>query len=106
MLNLQSLLCQKSQIKVKYVFSFCIGIALVCKYITKGWKGVEEAYGEKDKSEDLQKVFAYLEAVEKTKHSADEQELIHLIEEQRLGKEQLLTNHLKSKEVWTTFDSN
>lgn len=75
-------------------------IALVCKYITKGWKGVEEAYGEKDKSEDLQKVFAYLEAVEKTKHSADEQELIHLIEEQRLGKEQLLTNHLKSKEVW------
>ncbi|XP_048019892.1 60 kDa SS-A/Ro ribonucleoprotein isoform X1 [Megalobrama amblycephala] len=75
-------------------------VALVCKYITKGWKGVQEAYGDKEISEDLQKVFAYLEAVEKAKHSTDEQELVHLIEEQRLEKEQVLTNHLKSKEVW------
>ncbi|KAK2901393.1 hypothetical protein Q8A67_009508 [Cirrhinus molitorella] len=75
-------------------------VAIVCKYITKGWKGVQEAYGDKENSEDVRKVFAYLEAVEKAKHSTDEQELIHLIEEQRLEKEQILTNHLKSKEVW------
>lgn len=75
-------------------------VALVCKYITKGWKGVQEAYGDKEKLEDLQKVFAYLEAVEKAKHCTDELELIHLIEEHRLEKEQILTNHLKSKEVW------
>uniref|UniRef100_A0A672KKP7 60 kDa SS-A/Ro ribonucleoprotein-like n=1 Tax=Sinocyclocheilus grahami TaxID=75366 RepID=A0A672KKP7_SINGR len=64
------------------------------------WKGVQEAYGDKETSEDVQKVFAYLEAVEKAKRCTDEQELIHLIEEQRLEKEQILTNHLKSKEVW------
>ncbi|XP_057190072.1 60 kDa SS-A/Ro ribonucleoprotein [Triplophysa rosa] len=75
-------------------------VALVCKYITKGWKGVQEAYGDKEKSEDLQKVFAYLEAVEKSKHCTDELELIHLIENYRLEKEQILTNHLKFKEVW------
>ncbi|KAI2667218.1 60 kDa SS-A/Ro ribonucleoprotein [Labeo rohita] len=75
-------------------------VAVVCKYITKGWKGVQETYGDKENSDDVQKVFAYLEAMEKAKHSTDEQELIHLIEEQRLEKEQILTNHLKSKEVW------
>ncbi|XP_051556805.1 RNA-binding protein RO60-like isoform X2 [Myxocyprinus asiaticus] len=67
--------------------------------MTKGWKGVQEAYGDKEKSEDVQKVFAYLEAVERAKHSTDELEIIHLIEEHRLEKEQILTNHLKSKEV-------
>uniref|UniRef100_A0A8C2EV03 Ro60, Y RNA binding protein n=1 Tax=Cyprinus carpio TaxID=7962 RepID=A0A8C2EV03_CYPCA len=75
-------------------------VAVVCKYITKGWKGVHEAYGDKENSEDVQKVFEYLEAVEKAKRCTDEQELIHLIEEQSLEKEQILTHHLKSKEVW------
>lgn len=83
------------------VYLFSIAVALVCKYITKGWKGVQEEYGDKEKSEDLQKVFAYLGAVEKAKHCTDELELIHLIEEHRLEKEQILTNHLKSKEVGT-----
>lgn len=81
------------------VYLFSIAVALVCKYITKGWKAVQEEYGDKEKSEDLEKVFAYLEAVEKAKHCTDELELIHLIEENRLEKEQILTNHLKSKEV-------
>ncbi|CAB1325837.1 unnamed protein product [Coregonus sp. 'balchen'] len=40
------------------------------------------------------------EAGEKVKHSADEIEVTHLIEEHRLEREQLLTDHLKSKEVW------
>lgn len=85
--------------KAERVFLFFPAVEVVCKYITKGWKGVQEAYGDKENSEDVQKVFVYLEAVEKAKHCTDEQELIHLIEEQRLEKEQILTNHLRSKEV-------
>ncbi|XP_022533477.2 60 kDa SS-A/Ro ribonucleoprotein [Astyanax mexicanus] len=75
-------------------------IALISKYVTKGWKVVQEAYADKEKSEELMKVFLYLEAVEKAKHSTDEQEVVHLIEEYRLEREQILTTHLKSKEVW------
>ncbi|XP_052404404.1 60 kDa SS-A/Ro ribonucleoprotein isoform X2 [Carassius gibelio] len=75
-------------------------VAVVCKYITKGWKGVQEAYADRENSEEVQKVFVYLEAVEKAKRCTDEQELIHLIEEQRLEKEQILSSHLRSKEVW------
>ncbi|XP_066537299.1 60 kDa SS-A/Ro ribonucleoprotein isoform X2 [Hoplias malabaricus] len=75
-------------------------IALISKYVTKGWKVVQEMYGDKENSEEVMKVFAYLEAVEKAKHSNDEQEVVHLIEEYRLDREQILTNHLKSKEVW------
>ncbi|XP_037399462.1 60 kDa SS-A/Ro ribonucleoprotein isoform X1 [Pygocentrus nattereri] len=75
-------------------------IELISKYVTKGWKVVQETYAEKESSEELLKVFAYLEAVEKAKHSTDEQEVVHLIEEHRLEREQILTNHLKSKEVW------
>lgn len=74
-------------------------IALINKYITKGWKEVQVAYADKENSENVVKVLAYLEAVEKAKHSADEMEVIHLIEEHRLEREQILTNHLKSKEV-------
>lgn len=100
MISCKNASCVKSHMrKDKYVFLFSTAVALVCKYITKGWKGVQEAYGDKEISDDLQKVFGYLEAVEKAKHSTDEQELIHFIEEQRLEKEQVLTNHLKSKEV-------
>lgn len=57
------------------------------------------AYADKENSEDVVKVLTYLEAVEKAKHSTDEVEVIHLIEEHRLEREQILTNHLKSKEV-------
>ncbi len=85
--------------KAERVFLFPPAVAVVCKYITKGWKGVQEAYGDEENPEDVQKVFVYLEAVEKAKHCTDEQELIHLIEEQRLEEEQILTNHLRSKEV-------
>lgn len=57
------------------------------------------AYADKDNSENVVKVLTYLEAVEKAKHSTDELEVIHLIEEHKLEREQILTNHLKSKEV-------
>ncbi|XP_058698559.1 RNA-binding protein RO60 isoform X2 [Poecile atricapillus] len=76
------------------------GIAIVTKYITKGWKDVEEAYKQKAVSAETEKLLKYLEAVEKVKHTKDELEIIHLIEEYGLVREHLLTNHLKSKEVW------
>ncbi|XP_030630625.1 RNA-binding protein RO60 [Chanos chanos] len=75
-------------------------IAFITKYITKGWKEVRELYADKENSEEIVRIFEYLESVEKAKHSTDELEVIHLIEENRLEREQILTNHLKSKEVW------
>ncbi|NWU80630.1 RO60 protein, partial [Onychorhynchus coronatus] len=76
------------------------GIAIVTKYITKGWKDVQEAYKEKAVSVEAEKLLKYLEAVEKVKRTKDELEVIHLIEEYGLVREHLLTSHLKSKEVW------
>ncbi|XP_029474393.1 60 kDa SS-A/Ro ribonucleoprotein [Rhinatrema bivittatum] len=75
-------------------------ITMVSKYVTKGWKEVQDAYKEKEVSAECERLLKYLEAVEKVKHSKDEQEIIHLIEEYQLVREHLLTNHLKSKEVW------
>uniref|UniRef100_A0A674JMB7 RNA-binding protein RO60 n=1 Tax=Terrapene triunguis TaxID=2587831 RepID=A0A674JMB7_9SAUR len=76
------------------------GLAVVTKYITKGWKEVQEAYKDKEFSSETEKLLKYLEAVEKVKRTKDELEVIHLIEEYRLVREHLQTNHLKSKEVW------
>ncbi|XP_050817404.1 RNA-binding protein RO60 [Gopherus flavomarginatus] len=76
------------------------GLAVVTKYITKGWKEVQEAYKEKEFSSETEKLLKYLEAVEKVKRTKDELEVIHLIEEYKLVREHLQTNHLKSKEVW------
>ncbi|KAM7162875.1 RNA-binding protein RO60 isoform 2-T3 [Macrochelys suwanniensis] len=76
------------------------GLAVVTKYITKGWKEVQETYKDKEFSSDTEKLLKYLEAVEKVKRTKDELEVIHLIEEYRLVREHLQTNHLKSKEVW------
>lgn len=75
-------------------------IALVCKYIMKGWKQVQAEFGDKENSEEVQKVLSYLELMEKAKHSCDETEVINLIEEHSLESEQLRTDHLKSKHVW------
>ncbi|KAJ8270287.1 hypothetical protein GJAV_G00112560 [Gymnothorax javanicus] len=75
-------------------------IAVVSKYITKGWKEVQSSYGDKENAEETTRLLHYLEAVEKAKHSEDQLEIVHLIELHGLEKEQLLTNHLKSKEVW------
>lgn len=79
---------------------FCVSaIALISKYVTKGWKEVQTAYSDKEKSEEVAKVLSYLEVVEKVKHSCDETEVVNLIEEHKLEREQLLTDHLKSKQV-------
>lgn len=75
-------------------------ISLISKYVTKGWKDVQAGYADKENSEEVMKVLSYLEVVEKVKHSCDETEVINLIEEHKLEREQLLTDHLKSKQVW------
>lgn len=67
--------------------------------MTRGWKDVQAAYSGKENSEEVVKVLSYLEVVEKVKHSCDETEVINLIEEHQLEREQLLTDHLKSKQV-------
>lgn len=74
-------------------------IALVCKYVTRGWKDVQAAYSDKENCEEVVRVLSYLEVVEKVKHSCDETEVVNLIEEHQLEREQLLTDHLKSKQV-------
>nr|XP_006129201.1 60 kDa SS-A/Ro ribonucleoprotein isoform X1 [Pelodiscus sinensis]XP_006129202.1 60 kDa SS-A/Ro ribonucleoprotein isoform X1 [Pelodiscus sinensis]XP_006129203.1 60 kDa SS-A/Ro ribonucleoprotein isoform X1 [Pelodiscus sinensis]XP_025043566.1 60 kDa SS-A/Ro ribonucleoprotein isoform X1 [Pelodiscus sinensis] len=76
------------------------GLVIITKYITKGWKEVQEAYKDKELSSETENLLKYLEAVEKAKHTKDELEVIHLIKEYRLVREHLQTNHLKSKEVW------
>ncbi|XP_037132533.1 60 kDa SS-A/Ro ribonucleoprotein isoform X2 [Syngnathus acus] len=75
-------------------------IALISKYVAKGWKEVQVAYADKENPEEVVKVLSYLDVVEKVKHSCDETEVINLIEEHKLEREQLLTAHLKSKFVW------
>ncbi|XP_053738980.1 60 kDa SS-A/Ro ribonucleoprotein isoform X1 [Synchiropus splendidus] len=75
-------------------------IAVLSKYVTKGWVEVQRAYNDKENSEEVAKVLAYLEVVEKVKHSYDETEVVALIEEHKLEREMLLTDHLKSKQVW------
>ncbi|XP_055498296.1 60 kDa SS-A/Ro ribonucleoprotein isoform X2 [Leucoraja erinacea] len=75
-------------------------LILVTKYIMKGWKEVEEAYKDKENSDGIQRLLKYFEALERVKMSRDEQEVAHLIEEYRLVREHLLTDHLKSQEVW------
>lgn len=69
------------------------------KYLTKGWKVVQETYADREKSEDVMKVFVYLEAVEKTRNSSGELEVAHLIEKHKLEREHVLTKHLESREV-------
>ncbi|KAM9323580.1 RNA-binding protein RO60 [Pholidichthys leucotaenia] len=78
-------------------------IGLISKYLAKGWKEVQVFYADKDNSEEVVKVLSYLEVVEKVKHSRDVTEVITLIEEHKLEKEQLLTEHLKSREVWSAL---
>lgn len=79
--------------------SLSTGLAVVAKYVMKGWKEVQEAYKDSKLSSETEKLLKYLEAVERVKHTKDELEVIHLIEEYNLVREQLLTSHLKSKEV-------
>ncbi|XP_069793925.1 RNA-binding protein RO60 isoform X2 [Narcine bancroftii] len=75
-------------------------LILVTKYIMKGWKEVEETYKDKENSDGIQRLLKFFEALERVKVTQDEQEVAQLIQEYRLVREHLLTNHLKSQEVW------
>ena len=72
---------------------------LINKYVTKGWKEVQVLYADRENPEEVVQLLAYLAAVERVKQRCDEDEVVLLIEVQRLEVEQLLTDHLKSKQV-------
>uniref|UniRef100_A0A4W3K3K2 RNA-binding protein RO60 n=1 Tax=Callorhinchus milii TaxID=7868 RepID=A0A4W3K3K2_CALMI len=74
-------------------------LTLVTKYIMKGWKEVEEAYKDKENSDEIHRLLKYFEVLERVKMTKDEHEVAQLVEEYKLVTEHLLTNHLKSKEV-------
>ncbi|XP_044295097.1 60 kDa SS-A/Ro ribonucleoprotein isoform X2 [Varanus komodoensis] len=92
--------CHKDLLRLSHLKPANEGLAVVTKYVMKGWKEVQEAYKENKLSAETEKLLKYLEAVERVKHTEDELEVIHLIEEFSLVREHLLTSHLQSKEVW------
>ncbi|XP_042319447.1 60 kDa SS-A/Ro ribonucleoprotein [Sceloporus undulatus] len=92
--------CHKDLLRLSHLKPASEGLAIVTKYVMKGWKEVQEAYKDNQLSAETEKLLKYLEAVERVKHTKDELEVIHLIEEFSLAREHLLTSHLKSKEVW------
>ncbi|XP_060630517.2 RNA-binding protein RO60 [Anolis sagrei] len=92
--------CHKDLLRLSHLKPANEGLAVVTKYVMKGWKEVQEAYKDDKYSAETEKLLKYLEAVERVKHTKDELEVIHLIEEFNLVREHLLTSHLKSKEVW------
>ncbi|XP_062991063.1 RNA-binding protein RO60 [Elgaria multicarinata webbii] len=92
--------CHKDLLRLSHLKPANEGLAIVTKYVMKGWKEVQEAYKENKLSAETEKLLKYLEAVERVKHTEDELEVIHLIEEFSLVREHLLTSHLQSKEVW------
>lgn len=63
------------------MFYFVKGFVIVIKYIIKGWKEVYEEYKEKAFFVEVEKLFKYLEVVEKVKRTKDDLEVIYLIEE-------------------------
>lgn len=78
--------------------------SLVLKYIVKGAKDVEEAFGKIEEPNDDQKsVMMLLRAVEEAKVAIDETELTLLIEEYNLVREHIPTNYLKSTAVWLSL---
>ncbi|ETE63338.1 60 kDa SS-A/Ro ribonucleoprotein, partial [Ophiophagus hannah] len=91
--------CHKDLLRLSHLKPANEGLAIVTKYVMKGWKEVQETYKESRLSAEAEKVLKYLEAVERVKHTTDELEVIHLIEEHSLVREHLLTSHLKSKEA-------
>lgn len=73
-------------------------VAVVSKYVTKGWEAAQES-GTAAEAAEVAQVLAFLEAVEKSKRSSDELEVAHLIEEHGLEREHVCAKHLKSPEV-------
>ena len=71
--------------------------------MTKGIKSAKEEFGKETAADETKAVLKYLEAVDKVKHSTDEQEAARLIEEHSLAWEHVPTTLLKSKEVGLKF---
>lgn len=79
------------------------GVDFIFKYVTKGLAAAKEHLTDK-KSDELQDVIKYLDAVERVKHSNDEQEVAHLVQEFQLSHEHVPTWLIKdSREVWSAL---
>lgn len=80
-----------------------IGVDFILKYVTKGLTAAKqhlESESAKEVPDSLGDIVQYLEAVEKVKHSHDEQEVARLVEEYKLMREHVPTWFIKSsKEV-------
>ncbi|KAH0618320.1 hypothetical protein JD844_017410 [Phrynosoma platyrhinos] len=73
--------CHKDLLRLSHLKPTSEGLAIVTKYVMKGWKEVQEAYKDNKLSAETEKLLKYLGAVERVKHTKDELEVIHLIEE-------------------------
>lgn len=75
------------------------GVDFIFKYVTKGLAAAKEHLTD-EKSDELQDVIKYLDAVEKVKRSNDKQEVAHLVQEFQLSHEHVPTWLIKdSREV-------
>ena len=81
--------------------SICSAIALVLKYVMRGWKKTKEDYVEDGLPDELKWLLKYLDVIETVKHASIEegQKVAALIEEYKLVREHVPTWLLKSKEV-------
>ncbi|CAN0354260.1 unnamed protein product [Lampetra fluviatilis] len=70
-------------------------VQLVAKYVTRGWKATREAY-----AHELRAMLRYLSAVERVRRASDCGEVEVLVAEHGLVWQHLLTQHLKSPQVW------
>ncbi|XP_071947440.1 RNA-binding protein RO60-like [Antedon mediterranea] len=78
------------------------GVDAVFKYIFKGIAEVKKLYNDCEISE-VKKVVEFLEAVECVRKSEDETQVAVLIEENKLVREHIPTQLLKSVQVWTAL---
>ncbi|XP_066293581.1 RNA-binding protein RO60-like [Branchiostoma lanceolatum] len=76
------------------------GVAVVIRYIVKGFESAEKEFDKEDASDDVKNVLTFLRAVEDVKNMRDEGSVAGLVEQHKLAKEHIPTQLLKSKEVW------
>ena len=78
------------------------GVGAIIKYVVKDLKAAEEQYLKEDSSEEVKKLFKFLNSVEKvTKATAsDTSEVVQLIKENNLVREHIPTHLLNECDIW------
>ncbi|KAI8518517.1 60 kDa SS-A/Ro ribonucleoprotein [Branchiostoma belcheri] len=79
------------------------GVAVVIRYIVKGFESAEKEFDKEDAPDDVKNVLTFLRAVEDVKNMRDESAVAGLVEQHRLAREHIPTQLLKSKEVWRSL---